>query len=169
MAGSTWSAAWVHTGSVQPVDGEELAMVVIRAVTDWESAPQLRLHRVSLSTHKQVMDPDVGGWELIRQIEPADRGGDHRDELPQTTQLYSGYPNPFNPATTLSFDLHEPGPVRLSIYDTLGRRIATLIDHRLDAGRHKLTWDAAHMASGMYLVRLETGHTAQTRQVMLLK
>jgi len=169
---SGWSAAWAHAGAVVAVPATELVTLTIRARTDWETAPVLRLQRASLSTPEGLdLHPDTERWELIRQDLPvdADPGRDLYRDIPLTTRLHANYPNPFNPSTILSFDLHESGRVRVSIYDALGRRIAILTDTRMDAGRHELTWDAARLASGMYLVRLETGHTTQTRQVMLLK
>ncbi|TVQ71837.1 MAG: T9SS C-terminal target domain-containing protein [Balneolaceae bacterium] len=169
---SSWSAAWAHTGAAAPVPATELVTLIIRARTDWDAAPVLHLHRASLSAPEGLdLQPDTESWELIRQDRPVDAepGHDPSREIPLTTRLHANYPNPFNPSTILSFDLHESGQVRVSIYDALGRRIAILTDTRMDAGRHELTWDAARLASGMYLVRLETRHTTQTRQVMLLK
>ena len=169
---STWSAAWAHAGVSEPVPATELVTLTIRARTDWDAAPVLHLMRASVSVPEGLdLQPDTESWELIRQDRPvdADPGLDPSRDIPLTTRLHANYPNPFNPSTILSFDLHESGQVRLSVYDALGRRIAILTDARMDAGRHELTWDAARLASGMYLVRLETQHTTQTRQIMLLK
>jgi hypothetical protein len=170
--GAFWSAAWVHAGSVQPADAEELAVLVIRALTDWQTAPQLRLNRASLSLPGGVQYADAAEWTLVRQELPVDAGRDEhggRDDLPQTTRLHTGYPNPFNPVTMLSFDLHESGMTRLDVYDVLGKHVATLVDDHREAGRHQVSWDASRHASGMYIVRLETEHRALSRQIMLVK
>ena len=172
MSGNTWSAAWVHTGSVQPVQAKELAVVVIRAVSGWQASPQLRLHRASLSTPEGVRDAETSEWSLVRQELPVDAGRDGSDDsdgLPKATRLYASYPNPFNPTTTLSFDLHESGTAHMAVYDAIGRHVATLVDEHREAGRHQVTWNASLYASGMYIVRLETAHTAQSRRVMLVK
>ena len=168
--GNAWSAAWANAGTADPVPATELAVLIIRARTDWHTSPILHLQRTSVSAPAGLDgQPDTRSWELVRQDRPVDAGRDPAGEIPLATRLHANYPNPFNPSTTLSFDLHQPGEVRLSIYDALGRRIAVLTDTHMDAGRHELTWDASRLASGMYLVRLETPHTTQTRQIMLVK
>ena len=165
-----WSAAWAYTGPVAPVQATELVTLIIRARTDWDIAPVLHLQRASLSTPDSLDGkPDTGSWELIRQDRSVDTGRDPAGDIPLATRLHANYPNPFNPSTTLSYDLHIAGEVRVSVYDALGRRIAILTDTRMNAGRHELTWEASRLASGMYLVRLETPHTTQTRQIMLVK
>jgi hypothetical protein len=80
----------------------------------------------------------------------ADGGG----ELPAAFRLYDAYPNPFNPSTTIRFDVPERSRVRLCLYDVLGRELSPLLDQELPPGRHELRWDASGMASGMYYVRL---------------
>ena len=165
-----WSAAWAYTGPVAPVQATELVTLIIRARTDWDIAPVLHLQRASLSTPDSLDGkPDTGSWELIRQDRSVDAGRDPAGDIPLATRLHANYPNPFNPSTTLSYYLHIAGEVRVSVYDALGRRIAILTDTRMNAGRHELTWEASRLASGMYLVRLETPHTTQTRQIMLVK
>ncbi len=167
---NTWSAAWAHAGPAAPVQTTELVTLIIRAHTDWDTTPVLNLRRTSLSIPDGLDGhPDTGSWKLIRQDRPIDAGRDPAGDIPLATRLHANYPNPFNPFTTLSYDLHLAGEVRVSVYDALGRRIAILTDTRMDTGRHELTWDASRQASGMYLVRLETPHTTQTRQIMLVK
>lgn len=64
------------------------------------------------------------------------------------------YPNPFNPTTEIAFALPAPARVSLSIYDVLGRRIAALVDGGYEVGYHKVKWNAAGRASGIYYARL---------------
>jgi endonuclease/exonuclease/phosphatase family metal-dependent hydrolase len=90
------------------------------------------------------------------------------------TTLHPNVPNPFNPATTLSFDLAQSGRARLDVYDPRGRRLATLIDGDLPAGQHQLVWtaraqDGSPLASGVYLVRLVAGDVRQTQRVTLVR
>ncbi len=89
--------------------------------------------------------------------------------VPAAFRLYQNYPNPFNPATTIAFDLPVSGRVRLKIYDTLGREVATLLDDRLPAGRHRVNFDAGALASGIYLYRLSSGLHQLTRRMLLVK
>ena len=95
-------------------------------------------------------------------------------EIPNGISLGANYPNPFNPATVIPFTLEERGHVTLSIYDTMGRRIAVLVDRMLSAGSHSVRWDAANdagfpVASGVYSIRLEGMGVADSRRIMLLK
>jgi hypothetical protein len=78
-------------------------------------------------------------------------------------------PNPFNPTTTISFDLPQAGHVRLESYDVLGRRVATILDEQRTAGRHSVVWDAGGLPSGVYLLKLTTAEESMTRKVVLLK
>ena len=167
---NTWSAAWAHAGPAAPIHATELFTLTIRARTDWDTAPVVHLQRTSLSGPEGLEEqPDTRNWKLIRKDRSVNIGRDPFRDIPLTTRLHANYPNPFNPSTNLSFDLHQTGNVRISVYDALGRRIAILADTQMDAGRHELTWDATHLASGMYLVRMETPHTTQTRKVTLMK
>ncbi|MBI5265910.1 MAG: T9SS type A sorting domain-containing protein [candidate division Zixibacteria bacterium] len=81
----------------------------------------------------------------------------------------ANYPNPFNPATTISFTLPQAGYARLDIFNNLGQRVATLVEERLSAGFHTFTWDASGQASGLYLYRLTTGDFSETKKMLLLK
>ena len=90
-------------------------------------------------------------------------------ELPASVRLYENYPNPFNPSTTLRFDLTAPVEVELHVYDLMGRRVATLVRERMAAGAHTVSFDASGLASGTYLARLQAGSVSQTQAMVLLK
>ncbi len=79
------------------------------------------------------------------------------------------YPNPFNPTTAFTVRLPEAAPVRLAVYDVLGRQVSALIDRVLPAGVHQATFDAAALPSGIYFYRLETSSTAFAGTLMLVK
>lgn len=94
--------------------------------------------------------------------------------LPQAYTLYQNYPNPFNPETRIAFDLPTAASVRLEVFNILGRRVAVLQDGALPAGSHTLVWDGRDAAgqavsSGVYLYRLVTEQSVQTKKMMLLK
>ncbi|RMF63322.1 MAG: T9SS C-terminal target domain-containing protein, partial [Bacteroidetes bacterium] len=91
------------------------------------------------------------------------------DDLPTVFALAPAYPNPFNPATSLRYDLPRPEHVRLDVYDVIGRRVATLVDTEQKAGRYEVRFDARHLASGVYFYRLRAGDFVQTRKMVLLK
>lgn len=94
--------------------------------------------------------------------------------LPKITALKGNYPNPFNPKTTLQFDLAEPSEVVLQIYDLSGRRIRTLIRQKMPAGSHEQIWqgrndDGHAVPSGVYFARLQAGFQVMMRKIALLK
>ena len=91
------------------------------------------------------------------------------EEVPPEFVLEQNYPNPFNPVSTIAFALPESRKVTLVIYDVLGRRVDTLVDRRMEAGRYEVTWDASRLPSGMYLYRITAGDFVQVKQMLLIK
>ncbi len=88
---------------------------------------------------------------------------------PSRFMLHPGYPNPFNPSTTLTYELPRPAHVRLTVHDALGRELAALVDARVGAGRHEARFDAARLPSGVYLARIEAGVFTSTTKLILLR
>jgi len=95
-------------------------------------------------------------------------GGDDQVALPTGFTLINK-PNPFNPATTISFNLPEATNVRLDIYNIVGQKVVTLVNEYLDAGEYSYQWDGSNVASGIYLYRLSADNFSQTRQMVLMK
>lgn len=89
--------------------------------------------------------------------------------LPTTIELEPNFPNPFHLETTIPFSLPEAARVTLTIYDVLGREIATLVDGPRAAGRHLIHWNTSAYPNGFYLARLQTLDTVQTRYLTLMK
>ena len=91
------------------------------------------------------------------------------DVLPRRAVLLPAYPNPFNPSTTLSYDLARRSFVRLVIYDLLGREAATLVNAEESPGAHRVTWDASRQAGGVYFARLQAGNVVETRKMVVVR
>ncbi|MDL1892866.1 T9SS type A sorting domain-containing protein, partial [Sphingobacteriales bacterium CHB3] len=89
--------------------------------------------------------------------------------VPVTHMLSQNYPNPFNPSTTIKFAIPMKEYVTLKIYNAIGQLVATLQDGELNAGSFEATWNASHVASGVYFYRLQAGNFSQTKKLMLLK
>lgn len=89
--------------------------------------------------------------------------------LPKSFDLKQNYPNPFNPTTKIAFDLPQASNVELSVYDMLGRKVATIVNERMTAGSHTMSFDASRLASGMYIYRIDAGSFTSTRKMMLIK
>ena len=89
--------------------------------------------------------------------------------LPLSYSLSQNFPNPFNPSTLISYQIAKAGPVRLTVYDILGRQVATLVDAVQEPGSHEARFDAGNLASGMYVYRLQTNGFMQQRKMILQK
>lgn len=89
--------------------------------------------------------------------------------LPTSFDLKQNYPNPFNPTTKIAFDLPQASNVELNVYDMLGRKVATVVNERMNAGQHNVSFDASRLASGMYIYRISAGSFTSTRKMMLIK
>ena len=91
--------------------------------------------------------------------------------LPDEFKLYAAYPNPFNPVTTIRFDVGTEivSITSLRIYDIAGRNVATLVNGPIQAGTHEVRWDASIMPSGVYFTELISGNNRQTQKMVLLK
>ncbi|MDW7679134.1 MAG: YCF48-related protein, partial [bacterium] len=83
--------------------------------------------------------------------------------------LHHNYPNPFNPSTTISYELPGRSAVKLTVFNAMGQQIAILVDSNKDAGSYQINWEAANMPSGIYFYRLEAEGFSQTKKMLLLK
>lgn len=106
---------------------------------------------------------DLNWWDLVGI-----------DDIPDITiisdfQLKQNYPNPFNPSTNIEFTLAKSGIAKLEIYSVTGQKVATLVDGRMPAGNHSVTWKANNIASGIYFYQLHFGKVNKTRKMVLLR
>ncbi len=121
--------------------------------------------------------PDNEGlhvWASSLVYLTTDADEDEPPNLPHDYSLEQNYPNPFNPSTVISFTLPERSAVTLTVYDVLGRQVASLVNAVLPAGEHTITWngtvtDGQPAASGVYLYRLRAGTYTAARKMLLLK
>ncbi len=84
-------------------------------------------------------------------------------------ELNDNYPNPFNPSTTISYELAAAGFTTLKIYNILGKEIATLVNEKQNAGTHMVQWNASSFSSGVYFYKLQTDGFIQTKRMILTK
>ena len=112
---------------------------------------------------------EAGFWFVDLASQPTPIEVDPSAEVPDRVYLDGNYPNPFNPQTTISYGVPQAGPVRLTVYDALGREVAVLVDREQAAGRYHVLFEAGDRPSGAYFYRLEAGTTARTGTMLLLK
>jgi glucuronoarabinoxylan endo-1,4-beta-xylanase len=89
--------------------------------------------------------------------------------IPSAFRLEQNFPNPFNPTTTITFQIPNSSYVTLNVYDVLGREVRRLVNEELTAGAYKTTFDATGLASGVYVYTLHAGDVVQTKKLVLLR
>jgi hypothetical protein len=116
----------------------------------------------------EVHENNNMGWAPVIALGTA-TGIRASDELPRHFILHQAYPNPFNPTTTIRFELPSATHVSLKLFNVMGQEVLTLADEVRLAGRHQIHLDAADLASGVYFYRLQTGDIFETKRLVLLR
>jgi hypothetical protein len=89
--------------------------------------------------------------------------------IPSEYKLHQNFPNPFNPRTTIRYDLKENGPVKITLYNNNGQLVATLLDEEKHAGYHSFVFEAGHLPSGMYIYKIQMNDFSDIRKLVLIK
>ncbi|HDH58340.1 MAG TPA: T9SS type A sorting domain-containing protein [Bacteroidetes bacterium] len=110
--------------------------------------------------HNQLLD-----WEQVSTGIQAPS----QIHTPERFKLYPVSPNPFNPRTTLRYDLPQDMQVKITVYDVTGRQVTILMDNYREAGTHFLTWDAGNLPSGVYFAHIRAGEYTATSKLLLTK
>ncbi len=103
-----------------------------------------------------------GTYEFSEEIEVDVKG-------PLSFTLQQNYPNPFNPSTNIKFSIPESGDIKLAIYNIVGEEVAVLVNGFTEAGFYNVTFDATSLPSGVYLYKLQSANSVETKKMMLLK
>ena len=103
------------------------------------------------------------GFGTLTSVERVD------SRIPEKYELYQNFPNPFNPSTTIEFDVPKASYVTLKIYNTLGNEVADPVASTLSPGRYKVKWNASSVSTGVYFCRMQSGSFVETRKLVLLK
>jgi hypothetical protein len=119
---------------------------------------------------------DISYQFIGKNSETIGSGNAVHDIMPVPTEfaLHNNYPNPFNPTTTIAYDLPLDGTVRLVIYDVMGREVTRLVNGFTPAGYHSVRWDARNklgenVSAGVYFYHLQSGNYVKTQKMVLLK
>lgn len=110
----------------------------------------------------------------LDELEKRNEAGPAEDQLPTQISLGPAFPNPFNPSTTISYQIPGAGRVRLRLYDMLGQLVTTLVDREVAAGKHSVVWDGRNergefVATGVYLYRMEVASVVRTKKLVLAR
>ncbi len=155
FAGKTASGVWTST------DGEPLTDALVA---------ELLAGNIYVNIHTT----DNPGGEIRGQLSPVEivtsvERIEDTVEVPKDFILLQNFPNPFNPSTEIRFNLNQPSPTVLKIYNLKGQEVATLVDEELLAGSYKVTFEPTNLPSGVYVYRLESVGQIEARKMILLK
>jgi len=89
--------------------------------------------------------------------------------IPGEYRLHQNYPNPFNPVTKIRFDVPKSSIVRLTIYNSLGAEVVRIVNNAFKAGSYEVEWNGSDFASGVYLIKFESGGFVETKKMLLIK
>jgi Secretion system C-terminal sorting domain len=89
--------------------------------------------------------------------------------LPLSYKLAQNFPNPFNPSTTITYQIPKAGKVQIKIFDITGREITTLVDTQKEPGNYQVTFDAGRLATGVYIYRITSGSFTAQKKMLLVK
>lgn len=112
-----------------------------------------------LSLYESTNEPELNKEDSLSQA----------IDLPTEYSLCSNYPNPFNPTTTIKFDLPNDGFVQLKVFDILGNEVATIVNENRVAGSYEVTFNASTFASGVYIYKIQAGTFINSKKMILLK
>lgn len=126
--------------------------------------------------YQQILNdyPNSQAAELVRMGRIESEDYFENDLILESFTLYPAYPNPFNPITTIKYDLPQDSRINLNVYNIMGQEIKTLTDEIKHAGVHTVTWNGTNrhnepVSSGMYFVRMVTPNSVLTQKIVLMK
>ena len=153
--GSGGDKAWIEDASGVLVDS-----IIIPAITD------------TAASYGRLPDGSNNWQILIPRTRGSSNGAtDVNDEFGSTFTyvLNQNFPNPFNPSTTISYKIAQPGFVNLKVFNILGKEVASLVSEIQSAGSYKIDFDGKNLSSGIYFYQLKAGSFSETRKFTLMK
>jgi hypothetical protein len=163
-AGVPWLTISPTSGIIQPQD---VGSINVKAYMDF----------VNPDTAYIVLNTNAPSTPLINVMVTRDTmvtGIEDPFEVPTSYAVSNNYPNPFNPTTTINYQLPQMSDVSLVIYNVLGQKVRTLINRQVEAGYHTVVWDGHNdsgqqVATGLYIYKFQARDYVKTMKMMLLK
>ncbi|MBI1938039.1 MAG: T9SS type A sorting domain-containing protein [Ignavibacteriales bacterium] len=139
----------------------------------WEKSVKYYVVAVDNSSKTSVPSTQVetsGISELLPKINEENYAEEKTaEEVVHEFRLYDNYPDPFNPATTIKYQLPEAGMVTLKVYDILGREVVELVNENKSAGYYEVNFDASRLTSGVYIYTITAGKFTESKKMILAK
>jgi len=127
------------------------------------------LFDLTAGTHTLAISGSGVKVDWIQLLNESRFSGIKKAPVPDGFALSQNYPNPFNPTTMIRFELGKPSNVKLTVYNLLGQRVATLVNGHMSQGAHIIQFDASHLASGIYFYAIQAGEFKEVKRMLLLK
>ena len=119
---------------------------------------------LSIESNGELVTVTLHGIGVTAAVNPDLSAG-----IPESFALHAPYPNPFNPETTVAFDVPTTSDVTVQVYDVLGRQVTTLTEGRIGAGAYRVTWNATDQTSGVYFVQMDANGQVFTQKCLLVR
>ncbi len=155
----------LNTGTTPAVESGKWVSVDV-PISDWTNAPQTR---DDIAQFLITSNLDIVYVDNIYLYKGLPISVEEPSEGPSRFALEQNYPNPFNPTTNISYSIPQSGLVTLDVFNIQGQKVATLVNELKPSGSHTVTFDAANLASGVYLYRLVSGSSVKIQKMMLIK
>jgi hypothetical protein len=155
------------------IDNNGTVEIVVSLKDAEDKVESVLVYTVASSSVNQLIWP-TGRGNLLRNgwLENTETGPTTvwpLNEKNQQYQLFQNYPNPFNPSTQIKFYLSDPNYVKIEVYNTLGKRIKTLLKKRLNAGHHEVIFNAQDLSTGIYFYRIQAGAFQDVKKMVLIR
>jgi len=108
-------------------------------------------------------------WAPNRRIVIVNPTGVKNNQIAKEFRLEQNYPNPFNPKTNISFEIPASAHVTVKVFDIIGNEVLTILDSKLESGKHEISWNAENYSSGIYFYKLVTEGFTATKKMILVK
>jgi len=163
VAQQVWGSDIIHRFPSATIKASVWQMPAPPWTTEWQID-----YFSSDSTRSVYLDATTGN--VIKQSAVVTSVGRPGDGLPRVyPELFQNYPNPFNPSTTIRYSLPGRAHVTLSVFNTLGQQIATLVNEVEDPGNHDVRFDGTGFASGVYFYQLRAGEYVAAKKLLVIR
>ena len=145
-----------------------ILLIIFSSFTYAQTA--MLVHQGGETTQFDIGDIEKITFDLDQSVPDIEK----LNQIVKSFQLLTNYPNPFNPMTSIRYEINAPGLVEIRIYDVTGREIRTLVSAQIDAGSYRVSWNGEtstgiKAAAGVYFYQLILNGSAETKKMLLIK